>query len=184
MKIQVILGSVREGRLGERVAKWVMSEAAKAPGLEVELVDLKDYPVPAYAYPFVPGARKEPYPDPVARAWSEKLAAADGYVIVTPEYNHSIPGALSNAFDYLWSEIREKQAAVVSYSTGPVGGARSAEEWVLLLNYMQMEVAGVVSVGRADKAIDEAGGLLEPGLDQALAGALARLVELGAELKK
>jgi hypothetical protein len=49
---------------------------------------------------------------------------------------------------------------------------------------MQMEVAGVVSVGRADKAIDEAGGLLEPGLDQALAGALARLVELGAELKK
>ena len=183
MKVAIILGSVREGRLGERVAKWTMNEAAKAESLELNLIDLKAAALPVFNDATVPGARTEPYADSAARTWSEVMAAADGYIFVTAEYNHTIPGALTNALDYLGRELTDKPAVIISYSTGPVGGARSAEHLSNALTYMRALVASVVSIGVADKVIDEAGVLAVSGPEKALTGAFARLLKLGALAK-
>ncbi len=180
MKVAVILGSVREGRLGERVAKWVTAEAAKVEGLELTLLDLKSFDLPLYSEPFTPISRQEPYSHEGARAWSTGMAAAGAYIFVTPEYNHTIPGALSNALDYLWAELTDKPAAVVSYSTGPVGGARSAHQLIATLTYLQMLVSGVVNIGKAQDLVDEAGVMAATGPDQTLARALERLARLSA----
>jgi len=180
MKIVVILGSVREGRLGERVAKWTMAEAAKVEGFELKLADLKELALPVFSDAVSPSFRREPHSEPAARAWSEIMTWADGFIFVTPEYNHTVPGALDNALDYLWSELTDKPAAIVSYSNGPIGGARAADHLTAMLTYMKVLVSGVASVGLADKNIDEAGALQVAGPDRALAGALARLVKLGS----
>jgi NAD(P)H-dependent FMN reductase len=179
MKIAIILGSVREGRLGERVARWATAEAGKVEGFELKLIDLKTLALPVFT-DVSPSARTAPYADPEARSWSETMAWADGFIFVTAEYNHTIPGALNNAVDYLWSELTDKPAVIVSYSNGPIGGARAAEHFSSMLTYMKVLVSGVVSIGMADKNIDENGVLLTLGPDRSLAGALTRLVKLGS----
>src|SRR6266571_8043983 len=133
MKVQIIEGSIREGRLGERVAKWVATEAGKTAGFETELVRLVDHKLPLYDLPLVPEGGHEPFENEVVRRWSEKIESADAYIVVTGEYNHSIPGALKNALDYLFAEVGGKPAGIVSYSNGVVGGARSAEHLALVL---------------------------------------------------
>ncbi|GAP46205.1 NADPH-dependent FMN reductase [Streptomyces azureus] len=123
LKIAVILGSTRPGRNGKAVADWVMDRAGARPAAEYELVDLADHPLPLLDEP-VPAARHQ-YRNEHTKAWAAKIAAYDGYVFVTPEYNHSVPAALKNAIDYLHQEWADKAAAFVSYGT--LGGARAIE---------------------------------------------------------
>jgi len=177
MKIAVVLGSVRTGRMGERVARWAMAETSKIDGAEVSLVDVKEFGLPMFD-DMSPGHRTEPYSDPAARAWSEVMAAADAYVVVTAEYDHGVPGALANALDYLWNELTDKPAAIVSYSTGPIGGARSGYQLAGRLIYMQLLIAGTVEIPRVDTSVDETGELLIEGPDKALAKVLTRLEKL------
>ncbi len=125
MKIQIILGTTRPGRVGERVAKWVEAGAKEINDFEVELVDLADFNLPLLDEPISPRYNPERNPNTAAKKWLDKVGQADGYVFVTPEYNHSISGALKNAIDYLDYQLAKKPAAIVSYGT--VGGARSAE---------------------------------------------------------
>ncbi len=177
MKIQVILGSVREGRLGDRVAKWVMSEMKNVPEAEFELVDVKDYPMPFFDEPFAPFFNHEPYKNEAARNWCAKLNEADAYLFVTAEYNHSVPAVLKNAIDYLANEVRNKPVGIVSYSTGMVGGARAAEHLVQIFNHMVMPVMpGTVSMGRADQLLDESGALQTPGIEKGLANLVKDLL--------
>jgi NAD(P)H-dependent FMN reductase len=131
MKIQVILASTRPGRLGERVAKWVTAAAADHPDFEVELVDLADYNLPHFNEPASPRFNSKRTPSPSVDRWLAKVAEADGYVIVTPEYNHSIPGVLKDALDFLDFQFAKKPVAIVSYGT--VGGSRAAEQLKLIL---------------------------------------------------
>jgi NAD(P)H-dependent FMN reductase len=131
MKIQVILASTRPGRVGERVAKWVYAAAQKQPGFEAELVDLAGYDLPHFNEPASPRFNPKRDPHPEVKRWLAKVAEADGYVIVTPEYNHSIPGILKDALDFLDFQLVKKPAAIVSY--GSVGGARAAEQLKLIL---------------------------------------------------
>lgn len=123
MKLQVILGSTRPGRVSERMAKWVVAEAKTQEGTEVELVDLKDYPLDFFNEPKSPRYNPNREVTPAMKKWLDKIAEADAYVFVTPEYNHSIPGVLKNAVDYLTAELTKKPATVVSHGT--VGGARA-----------------------------------------------------------
>lgn len=123
LNILVIMGSVREGRMAEPVANWVMEQAAARPGLVCELVDLKDWNLPFYAFAKPPAAGG--YADPLQIAWADKIAAADGYILVTPEYNHGPPAVLKNALDYVYAEWNRKPMAFVGY--GGNGGARSIE---------------------------------------------------------
>lgn len=183
MKIQVIEGSVRSGRLGARVAQWAMAEAAKIEGLEVELVRLADFPLPLYAEDYIPVV-EHTYTDPMAQAWSAKIAGADGYIVVSAEYNHSIPGALKNALDYLYNEVTAKPVGIVTYSNGIIGGARAGQHLVQVLGHLQMVALPLqVAVGRADKLINEAGELQVDGPDKAMAGLCGQLVSYGAALK-
>jgi NAD(P)H-dependent FMN reductase len=123
LKIAVILGSTRPGRNGEAVAKWVLEQAAVRTGATYELVDLADFPLPHLDEGMPPSMAQ--YANSHTKAWSEKIAGYDGYVFVTPEYNHSTSGVLKNAIDYLYTEWNNKAAAFVAY--GSVGGARAVE---------------------------------------------------------
>src|ERR1035438_10542452 len=97
MKIQIILGSTRPGRVVERVGKWVAAAAQEVEGFEVEVVDLADYDLPFFDEPISPRYNPDRKLSPAVQRWIAKLSEADGYVFVTPEYNHSITGVLKNA---------------------------------------------------------------------------------------
>src|SRR6266403_2398972 len=124
LRIAIIIGSTRPGRNGEAVGKWVYEIAQKRSGAEFELVDLKDFNLPLLDEPMPPIMGQ--YSKPHTKAWAAKIATFDGFVFVTPEYNHSTSGALKNAIDFLFREWHDKAAAFVGY--GSVGGARAVEQ--------------------------------------------------------
>jgi NAD(P)H-dependent FMN reductase len=133
-RIGIILGSTRPNRNGEQVAKWVYDIASRRSDAEYELVDLRDYPLPHLDEPLPPSMGQ--YQNEHTKAWADKIASFDGFVIVTPEYNHSTSGVLKNAIDYLYAEWNNKAVGFVSY--GGVGGARAAEHLRLVAGELQM----------------------------------------------
>lgn len=133
-KIAVILGSTRPGRNGEAVAKWVVEQSAARTAATYELVDLKDFPLPHLDEAVPPSMGQ--YAHDHTKAWAAKIAGYDGYIFVTPEYNHSTSGVLKNAIDYLFAEWNNKAAGFVSY--GSVGGARAVEHLRLVAAELQM----------------------------------------------
>jgi NAD(P)H-dependent FMN reductase len=133
-RIGVILGSTRPGRRGEQVARWVMDVAAQRDDAQFELIDLADYPLPHLDEPLPPSMGQ--YQNEHTREWAAVIGRYDGFIIVTPEYNHSTSGVLKNAIDYLYAEWNNKALGVVSY--GAVGGARAAEHLRLIAGELQM----------------------------------------------
>ena len=133
-RIGIILGSTRPNRNGEQVAKWVYDIASRRADAEFELVDLRDYPLPHLDEPLPPSMGQ--YQNEHTRQWADKIASFDGFVIVTPEYNHSTSGVLKNAIDFLYAEWNNKAVGFVSY--GGVGGARAAEHLRLVAAELQM----------------------------------------------
>jgi NAD(P)H-dependent FMN reductase len=133
-RIGIILGSTRPNRNGEQVAKWVYDIASRRTDAEFELVDLRDYPLPHLDEPLPPSLGQ--YQNEHTRQWADKIASFDGFVFVTPEYNHSTSGVLKNAIDYLYAEWNNKAVGFVSY--GSVGGARAAEQLRLVVGELQM----------------------------------------------
>ncbi|RYE50214.1 MAG: NADPH-dependent oxidoreductase, partial [Rhizobiaceae bacterium] len=113
LKILVILGSVREGRMAEPVGRWVMAQAEGRDALDCELIDLKEWDFPFYAFPDAPA--KGNYQDPLQRRWAEKVGSADGYILICPEYNHGPPAVLKNALDFVYAEWNRKPVAFVGY---------------------------------------------------------------------
>jgi NAD(P)H-dependent FMN reductase len=132
--IGVILGSTRPGRRGEQVAAWVVDQAATHSDASFELIDLLDYPLPHLDEPLPPSMGQ--YQNGHTRAWSSIIGRFDGYVFVTPEYNHSTSGVLKNAIDFLYAEWNNKAMGVVSY--GATGGTRAAEHLRLIAGELQM----------------------------------------------
>jgi NAD(P)H-dependent FMN reductase len=124
MRIAIIVGSTRPARSGLVVAQWVYALARQRESAEYELVDLVDFALPLLDEPVPPAMQKSPTKEHTKR-WSAKIASFDGYVFVTPEYNHGPPAALKNALDFLCSEWNNKSAGFVGY--GGVGAARSIE---------------------------------------------------------
>jgi NAD(P)H-dependent FMN reductase len=123
LKIAIILGSTRPGRNGKAVADWVLEKAQTRSGANYDLIDLLDHPLPHIDEPIPPSIGQ--YAGEHTKRWAETIAPYDGYVFVTPEYNHSISGVLKNAIDYLSAEWNNKVAAFVSY--GSAGGVRAVE---------------------------------------------------------
>jgi NAD(P)H-dependent FMN reductase len=134
VRIGIIIGSTRPGRVGDQVAKWVHEQASQRDGAEYELVDLADFALP-HLDEAVPASQGR-YANDHTVAWAEKVASFDGYVFVTPEYNHSTSGALKNAIDFVYGEWNNKAAALVSY--GAQGGLRAAEHLRLVLAEVQI----------------------------------------------
>ena len=133
-KIGVILGSTRPNRNGAQVAQWVLELARAREDAQFELVDLRDFPLPHLDEPLPPSLGQ--YQHEHTRRWAAKIASFDGFVIVTPEYNHSTSGVLKNALDYLYAEWNNKAVGFVSY--GSVGGARAVEHLRLVAGELQM----------------------------------------------
>ncbi len=123
-KIGVIIASIRPNRQGDKPAKWIAKLAMDSNLFgSVEIVDLKDYPMPLFDAPA--SDLWMPTPNETAARWQAKLHEFDGFIIVTPEYNRSIPGALKNAIDWAYKPFVRKAVAFVGY--GSVGGARVIE---------------------------------------------------------
>ena len=124
LRLNVIVASTRPGRVGIHVGRWAHGVAAAHPAFEARLVDLAEFALPVYDEPRHPRLRQ--YEHAHTRAWSASVAAADAFVLVTPEYNHGPTPALINALDYVYHEWHYKPAAFVSYggvSGGAAGGA-------------------------------------------------------------
>jgi len=132
--IAIIIGSTRPGRKGEAVAKWAYEIAQKRSDAEFELVDIKDFNLPLLDEPMPPIMGR--YTHDHTKRWSEKIASFDGYVFVTPEYNHATSGALKNAIDFLHAEWVNKAAGFIGY--GGASGARAVENLRLIMGELQV----------------------------------------------
>jgi NAD(P)H-dependent FMN reductase len=130
-KLLIIVGSTRPGRAADAVVPWIVKSAQAHAGFEVEVADLRDWKLPHFAEHFgTIGDLNDPtYSDPVVKAWNDKVKESDAFIIITPEYNHSVPGELKNAIDTVWLSFgfRNKPVAFVGYSGGISGAMRAIE---------------------------------------------------------
>jgi len=158
--VQVILGSTRKGRAGERVSRWFMDQAQGRDDLRLELVDLRDWPLPFFDSPVPPAMGR--YDDPAQQAWGAHVGRADAYVLVTPEYNHGYPAVLKNALDTVYAEWRGKPVGFVGY--GSVGaGVRAVEQLrQVVIELSMLPLREQVGIPRVYAAFDEAGRLRAP----------------------
>ncbi|MFF9340358.1 MULTISPECIES: NAD(P)H-dependent oxidoreductase [unclassified Streptomyces] len=135
-RIGILIGSTRPGRKGEQVARWVHERAARRGDAAFEVIDLLDHPLPHLDEPLP--ALTGRYRHGHTRSWAETIARFDGFVMVTPEYNASVPGVLKNAIDYLHAEWTHKAVGLVSY--GSAGGVRAARQLRTLCELLRMGV--------------------------------------------
>lgn len=133
-RIGIILGSTRPGRNTEAVAKWVFEHVKDRSEAEFELVDIADFNLPLLDEPVPPSMGQ--YSQEHTKRWSEKIDSFDGYIFVSPEYNHSTSAALKNALDYLYKEWNNKACGFVAF--GSVGGTRAVEHLRLIAAELQM----------------------------------------------
>lgn len=160
MKIGVILGSTRNVRRGERVAKWLMPQLAKIKGTEFELLDLCDYTLPFFDEPNSPDSLENGYSNPVATKWAAKIGEKDGFIIITAEYNHGPTAVLKNALDYVYNEWNKKPVAFVSYSPGAAGGIRAVEQLRQIVVELEMApMQEAIHITNVLSTIDEKGTL-------------------------
>ena len=134
LKIAIIISTTRALRFGDKAAEWIRDIAAARDDMEVELIDLRDYPMPFFdetaTNPWVPSENR------VAQRWQRKIAEFDGYVFVLAEYNRGLAAVLKNALDYVYPEWNRKAAGIVGY--GWVGGARAVEQLRLIAAELQL----------------------------------------------
>ena len=138
IKIAVIIGSTRPGRVGESVSRWVLQIAQQRSDAEFELVDIKDFNLPLLDEP--EPAVMGNYTKPHTKLWAVTIDAFDAFVFVTPEYNHATSGALKNALDFLYREWNDKAAGFVGY--GGAGGTRAVENLRLIMGTLQVADVG------------------------------------------
>lgn len=137
IKLKIILGSTRENRFSEKPGAWIFDALKAEKGVEVELLDLRDYPMPFFNSKLTPKQIKDQnYGDEVVNKWSKKIQEADAFIIVTPEYNHGYSGVLKNALDWLFYEWNEKPVGFISYGTQ--SGVRSVEQLRQVVIELQM----------------------------------------------
>src|SRR2546427_9550830 len=138
--ISVIVGSTRQGRFSEKPAQWILQHLQKRNGIEARLLDLRDFPMPFFdqaVSPATPG--RAPYENEVVTRWTAEIAASDGFVFVTPEYNHGPSAVLKNALDWVYPEWNRKAAAFVGY--GSAMGARGIQQ--LRATAIELQIAPI-----------------------------------------
>ncbi|MEV6278486.1 NAD(P)H-dependent oxidoreductase [Nocardia sp. NPDC051832] len=172
MKLAVIIGSVRAGRFGPTVAGWFAEQARAHGGFEIDIVDLADFELPLELPPVPPMMDPDgPRPASVA-ALGERLAAADAFVIVTPDYNRGYPAGLKAAIDWFVTEWDSKTIGFVGYS-GATGGILAIEGLRQVFNELNAHtVRNYVSFPRYYLLFDETGSLLDPAEPNAAAAAM------------
>jgi NAD(P)H-dependent FMN reductase len=143
VKVAIVTGSTRPGRVNESVARWVLAVAANRKDADFELLDIADQGLPLLDEPIPPGLGR--YTQEHTKRWAARVAPCDAFVFVVPEYNHGIPAALKNAIDFLYAEWNDKSAGFVSY--GSTGGVRAVEHLrAVMAELMVADVRGHVSL--------------------------------------
>ena len=133
-RIAVIIGSTRDARIADKPAQWILKQALARGEFEVELVDLRDHPMPFFNE--AASDRWVPSQSPEARRWQQTVARFDGYIFVVCEYNHSVIGVLKNALDQAYTEWNRKAFTAIGY--GGVNAARAIEHLRLIGLELQM----------------------------------------------
>lgn len=152
LNIPVILGTTRQGRMSEHVARFMLGELQKQPGVTTELIDIAKVPMPVDD---AGGAIKDP-------TFSAQMDAADGLVLVVPEYNHSFPGLLKHVLDSCLKEYVHKAASIVGVSAGSFGGARMIQNLIPVLRELGLvTIFWDVNFGNVGKVFDDSGKVIE-----------------------
>ena len=177
IKIQVILSTTRPERRSEQIGKWVMSELSKNKEVEAELIDLKEWNLPFFdEAKSMMSIKDEEISSDLIRDWGKKIAEADGYIIVTAEYNHGYPAVLKNALDYAYYQWHKKAIGFVAYGAS-VGGARSVEQLRQVAIELQMApVANAVYIPAVWEKLKSDGSIEQPGLKEGLDSMMEQLL--------
>lgn len=187
MKVLVILGSVRPGRKADRVAKWLENELKNDGRFESEIIDPANLELPFYneeMSPFAMASNNKDYTNPKGREWANKVASAQAFILVTPEYNHGYSATLKNTLDWVGPEWKNKPAMVVSYSWQSTGGSRAAEQLRQVLPEIGLiGTTRFVNISTLTDKIDENGVNNDDGLKQYLAQAINELSDLTNRLQ-
>ncbi|MDT0544179.1 NADPH-dependent FMN reductase [Streptomyces lonegramiae] len=157
LQLAVIVGSTREGRFGPKVADWFTSRATPRADLRIDVIDLADTPLPGKL-----SHRPGPEDAAALAAVAPRLEAADAFVVITPEYNHSYPASLKNAIDWHYTQWRAKPVGFVSYG-GISGGLRAVEHLrTVFAELHAVTVRDTVSFHNAGELFDADGTLKDP----------------------
>jgi NAD(P)H-dependent FMN reductase len=188
-KLLVIVGSTRPTRAADQVLPWLTAKIAEHAVFDAEIVDLRDWPLPIFGeHMGTIGDFNDPtYSEPIVKAWNSKIKEADAYVIVTPEYNHSIPGGLKNAIDSVWISFgfRNKPVAFVGYSGGIAGGVRAIEHLAhVFIETESVPMRNNVIIPAVTSAFDEQGQPVNPMTNAAAGIMLDDLAWWSAALEK
>jgi NAD(P)H-dependent FMN reductase len=188
-KLQIIIGSTRPTRAADKVAPWVIDRAIAHSAFDVEVLDLRDWPLTIFAEHLgTIGDFNDPtYSDPAVRRWNHKIKEADAYLVITPEYNHSVPGVLKNAIDNVFVSFafRNKPVVTVGYSGGVAGGVRAIEHLAqIAIEAELVPLRAAVVIPQVAEAFDEAGQPLNPVTDISLGVALDDLAWWSAALER
>ena len=150
--LPVLLGTPRQGRQTEHVARFIVSEMQKRPEIATDLIDVRGLQM----------TNQDTGTDAADPSYKEKMERCDGLVIVTPEYNHGYPGALKQALDMCLQEYNHKTVGIVGVSAGPFGGSRVIENLVPVVRELALVVTGVdVNFSSVGKVFDDDGKLQE-----------------------
>lgn len=188
LKLQIVVGSTRDTRAADRVYPWVLARAQAHPGFDAELIDLRDWPLPMFSeHPGTIGDFADPtYSEPIVKQWNNKIKEADAYLVITPEYNHSLPGVLKNAFDniFLSFALRNKPIAAVGYSGGIAAASRAIEHLAhVAIEGDMAPLRSSVLIPFVNEAFDAAGQPINPMTEAALAITLDDLAWWGETLR-
>jgi NAD(P)H-dependent FMN reductase len=136
LRLQLIIGSVRENRFADKPAAWIQDRFTSRDDFELDVLDLRDYQLPLFNQPMSPARSQRDYPNDAVAALGRRFDAADGYIALTSEYNHGYPASLKNAMDYVFPEFNHKPMSYVGY--GNAGGARAIEQLRLVCVEFEM----------------------------------------------
>ena len=166
-KLQIIVGSTRPTRSADRVIPWATARATAHHAFEVEVLDLRDWPLPMFAEHIgtIGDFRDPTYSEPIVKQWNQKIAEAAAYLVITPEYNHSVPGVLKNAIDSIFVSfaLRNKPIAAIGYSGGIAAGTRAIEHLAHIAIEADMHpVRSSVLLPFVASAFDDAGEPVNP----------------------
>src|SRR5262245_47707059 len=176
IKIPLLLGTPRKERESEKVAKWVYSKIEARPEIETQYFDVRDFKLPHDDYG---QALKNQFPE-----WRDAIIAADGLIIVTPEYNHGYPGALKSVLDLLLREYVHKAVAFVGVSSGPWGGTRVIEACVHIVRELGLAVTFTdLNFPKVASKFDAQGNLLDDAYEARVKDFLDELVWMATTLR-